>query len=60
MKVPRFVREYANYIEREYLDGFSADIENLLSLYTLGRITVLDAMSKLTEIERAYKYESED
>ena len=54
-KIPRFMREYANYIEREYLDGFSADIENLLDNYALGYVTVYEVMSMLVKIEDGWR-----
>lgn len=54
-KVPRFAREYANYIERRYFNGYSADIENLLAHLALGRITIREVMSKLAEINNDYE-----
>ena len=54
-KIPRFMREYANYIEREYLDGFSADIEDLLCKYERGLITVYDVMAMLVKVEDGWR-----
>lgn len=54
-KIPRFMREYANYIEREYLDGFSADIEDLLGMYERGLVTVYDVMAMLVKIEDGWR-----
>lgn len=54
-KIPRFMREYANYIEREYLDGFSADIEDLLCKYERGLITVREVMAMLVKIEDGWR-----
>lgn len=54
-KIPRFMREYANHIEREYLDGFSADIEDLLCKYERGLITVYDVMVMLVKDEDGWR-----
>ena len=54
-KIPRFAREYANYIEHRYFSGYSADIENLLAHLALGRITIREVMSKLAEINNDYE-----
>ena len=52
-KVPRFMREYANYIEREHFSNFNADIENLLLSYERGHIAIAEVMRTLAEIERS-------
>lgn len=54
-KVPRFMREYANYIEREHFSNFNADIENLLLSYERGHIAIAEVMSILAEIEKSQK-----
>lgn len=54
-KIPRFVREYANYIEHRYFNGYSADIENLLVLLALEKRSTEEVMSKLAEINNDYE-----
>lgn len=53
-KIPRFMREYAYYIEKKYFDGFAADIENMLARYMLGHCTAVEVMSKLATIDKAW------
>lgn len=53
-KIPRFMREYANHIEKKYFDGHSSDIENMLSCYFCGLCTVVEVMSRLAEIDMAW------
>lgn len=53
MNIPRFMKEYANYIAREYLNEHNDDVDNLLTAWKRGHKTTAEVMSTLTNIELA-------
>lgn len=57
MKIPRFMKEYANYVKREYLNGKSEDIDLLLKAYRRDMETVAEVMDILSRIEKEQSHE---
>ena len=56
MKIPRFMKEYANYIKQRFLNGKSADVDNMLLAWSRGLIGTAEVMSTLASIERSMIY----